>query len=187
MSKAGCEYTYWDTHLKGLEGFDPLEPELLIVLGGAPGVYQADLYPFLKDEINIIEKRLAARRPVLGVCLGAQLMAKALGSDVYVGEQGSEKGWFPIKVNDKGQNSVVNVLDKEHTNMLHWRFQCHLEVNRDILYCWMVNAASQVAEGKIDLKKLKKETDENVKTLQNQTEVFFENWISELRNKQCVK
>jgi GMP synthase (glutamine-hydrolysing) len=71
--------------------------DLLVVLGGPIGVYDQRDYPFLKDEITCIGERLAARKPILGICLGAQLMAAALGARVYRGQHGAEIGWFPIQ------------------------------------------------------------------------------------------
>jgi GMP synthase (glutamine-hydrolysing) len=71
--------------------------DLLIVLGGPIGVYDQQDYPFLTDEIALIAQRLAARKPILGVCLGAQMMAAALGARVYPGQQGAEIGWFPLQ------------------------------------------------------------------------------------------
>jgi GMP synthase-like glutamine amidotransferase len=68
------------TASEDISNFDPLAPDLLVVLGGAPGVYQSEEYPFLKDEAKVLEKRLAADKPTLGICLGAQLMAGCPGS-----------------------------------------------------------------------------------------------------------
>lgn len=70
--------------------------ELLIVLGGPIGVYNVPAYPFLTAELDCIRQRLAAQKPTLGICLGAQLMASALGGRVYPGGNGPEIGWFPI-------------------------------------------------------------------------------------------
>jgi GMP synthase (glutamine-hydrolysing) len=80
--------------------------DLLIVLGGPIGVYDSDAYPFLTHEIETIRKRLEARRPLLGVCLGAQLMAAALGSRVCPGASGAEIGWLRVQFSGTGQAPV---------------------------------------------------------------------------------
>jgi GMP synthase (glutamine-hydrolysing) len=76
--------------------------DLLVVLGGPVGVYESEAYPFLTGEIECIRRRLLAKRPVLGVCLGAQLMAAALGARVYPGRHGAEIGWAPIQFSGTG-------------------------------------------------------------------------------------
>jgi len=103
-----------------LNEIDPLRPELLVVMGGPIGVYQEEDYPFLKDEIEILKARLEADKPTIGVCLGAQLMAVALGSKVYPGANGKEIGWNPLSVTDAGQKTPARHLDVTHTNMFHW-------------------------------------------------------------------
>src|SRR5215470_20091671 len=69
----------------------------LITLGGPMAAYELDKHPFLRSESALIEKAIAAGRPVLGVCLGAQLIAQVLGARVYPGER-REVGWGPVEL-----------------------------------------------------------------------------------------
>jgi GMP synthase (glutamine-hydrolysing) len=77
--------------------------DLLVVLGGPIGVYDNAEYPFLDDEIACIRERINAGKPILGICLGAQLMAAALGARVYPGTNGAEIGWFPLHATPAAQ------------------------------------------------------------------------------------
>ena len=99
--------------------FDPLTPDLLVVLGGPIGVYEDKIYPFLEDEIDAIKTRLDADKPTLGLCLGAQLIAKALGADVYPGRE-KEIGWKTLLLSAAGAASPVRDLSAQHTFMFHW-------------------------------------------------------------------
>jgi GMP synthase (glutamine-hydrolysing) len=67
----------------------------IVVMGGVMGVYERDTYPWLAAELNLISEAVAAGRPYWGVCLGAQLLAAALGADVTPGP-GPELGVRPV-------------------------------------------------------------------------------------------
>ena len=69
---------------------------LLVVLGGPMGVYDADRFPFLGAEIDVLRARLAADRPSIGLCLGAQMLAAAAGSTVFRGARGKVIGVGPV-------------------------------------------------------------------------------------------
>lgn len=97
---------------------DPLAADLVLVMGGPMGVYEADQYPFLQQEINFLKKRISADLPTLGICLGSQLIAAALGEEVYKGSAGQEIGWNPLLV--KAENHPIRHLASNHTNMFHW-------------------------------------------------------------------
>jgi GMP synthase (glutamine-hydrolysing) len=106
LREHGYALTIIDTELGDLGTLDPAEADLLVVLGGEMGVYEADRYPSLHDEVELLRQRLAAERPVLGVCLGAQLMASALGSRVYRGPS-NEIGYRSVEPTDAGAASPV--------------------------------------------------------------------------------
>lgn len=94
--------------------------DLVIVLGGPIGAYDDALYPFLRDEIALIRRRLDFGRPLLGVCLGAQLMARALGAEVRPMPHGhKEIGFAPVSLSASGLASALAPL-AESQPVLHW-------------------------------------------------------------------
>lgn len=91
--------------------------DLLIVLGGPIGVYEEQAYPFLVDEVAALGQRLRAGRPTLGICLGAQLIAKALGARVHPGEH-KEIGFSELTFTSDGLKSPLKHL--AGSPVLHW-------------------------------------------------------------------
>jgi len=104
-----------------LESLDLLAPDLVVVLGGPIGVYETDAYPFLTVEIARLRERLARRLPTLGICLGAQLMAAALGARVYPGARGKEIGWSALRPGNGAQAcpAMADLLAPD-VQVLHW-------------------------------------------------------------------
>lgn len=96
-----------------------IQTDLLIILGGPISVYEMGRYPFLADEFELIHTRLLARKPMIGICLGAQMIAKAMGADVSPMRHGKEIGFSPLKLTFDGQNSVLNEMPIS-THVLHW-------------------------------------------------------------------
>jgi GMP synthase (glutamine-hydrolysing) len=91
----------------------------LIVMGGPMNVDETHLYPFLNAEVKLITQVLQARRPVLGICLGAQLLAKVLGSRVYPNRV-REVGWYPVELLPEAGNDRLFSKVPRTFDVLHW-------------------------------------------------------------------
>jgi GMP synthase (glutamine-hydrolysing) len=91
----------------------------LIVMGGPMGVYEQDRYPHLKDELRLIESALKAEKPVLGVCLGSQLLAAVLGANVSKGPR-REIGWYPIRLSETAPPDPLWSGVPRDLTVLHW-------------------------------------------------------------------
>ena len=121
LYNAGFSVEIIDACTSDLRAIDAVNPDLLVVLGGPIGVYDRDAYPFIEVEIELLRSRLAAKRPTLGICLGAQLMAAALGGRVYPGMHGRELGWAPIQAgSDFPVPAWFAVLLAPGLRVLHW-------------------------------------------------------------------
>lgn len=93
--------------------------DLLIVMGGPMGVYDYSQYPWLELEKKAIKSAIAAGKRVLGVCLGAQLIASTLGSQVSKNPQ-REIGWFDVQSNPQLENTFFANIFPERYEPLHW-------------------------------------------------------------------
>jgi GMP synthase (glutamine-hydrolysing) len=117
VSSRGYGVRYHDAGVQPIDAETFLAPDLLVVLGGPIGVYERDAYPFIAAEVAAIAERLKANKPMLGICLGAQMMAAALGAGVAPGPK-KEIGWAPLTLTAAGQRSVLAPLAA--TPVLHW-------------------------------------------------------------------
>lgn len=119
LRRRGFEISYLEAGVDDLLGRDAAADDLVVVLGGPIGAYETENYPFLVPEIAFIERRLKVARPVICICLGAQLMARALGARVYPGAA-KEIGWSPLSLTAAGAASPLRHLALERTEVLHW-------------------------------------------------------------------
>jgi GMP synthase (glutamine-hydrolysing) len=119
MQREGWEVGFRDVATDDLADPSIAEAGLLIVLGGPIGAYETAAYPFLTSELALIEHRLARDRPVLGICLGSQLMAAALGSRVFAGPV-KEIGWGRVELTMAGIGSCLGPLGEDGAVVLHW-------------------------------------------------------------------
>jgi len=186
LQERGYRVHYVDPAVADLASVDAEAPDLLVVLGGPIGAFDDARYPFLAAELALIERRLAAARPLLGICLGAQLIARALGAGVApMGVK--EIGFGALELTAAGKGSALACL--AGVPVLHWhgdRFeippgalhlaatptcanqafalganvlglQFHLEADGAQLERWLVGHASELAQAGIDPRSLREQ------------------------------
>jgi GMP synthase (glutamine-hydrolysing) len=119
MRREGWEVSVRDAAIDDLSRDSMADAGLLIVLGGPIGAYETEAYPFVRSELALLEYRLARDLPVLGICLGSQLMAKALGSRVFAGPV-KEIGWGRVELTEAGAASCLGPLADQDAVVLHW-------------------------------------------------------------------
>jgi GMP synthase (glutamine-hydrolysing) len=181
----GYRIEYFDAPTGDLAALDVLAPDLLVVLGGPIGVYEEDRYPFLAAELALVKQRLESKRALLGICLGAQMIARARGARVFPGPT-KEIGWAPVTLTEAGAQSALAPL-AQGTSVLHWHgdtfdlpagavclastatytqqafsigsqvlgLQFHLEACGPRLESWLVGHATELAHAGIDLEALR--------------------------------
>ena len=208
LTARGHAVRYLEAPLHDLADVDPLAADLLVVLGGPIGVYQSDLYPFLDAETALLERRLAAGRATLGICLGSQLLAKTLGARVYASGY-KEIGWAPITLTEEGSTSPLRHL--ESTPVLHWHgdtfdlpegavrlastrvcrnqafswgtavlaLQFHAEAAGRSLEAWFVGHTGEIAATPgLSVPQLRSDTARCTPMLERAGKAFFEEWLT---------
>lgn len=195
-------------------GIDDLRPALqyeglTIILGGPIGVYETEDFPFLSTEIELLTERLAAHQPTLGICLGAQLIARALGAEVYAGEV-KEIGWSCIELKAVDAQPLSALED---IPVLHWHgdtftlpehaellasspfypnqafrvganilaLQFHIEVTASSLERWFVGHRVELAQAEVDIRSLREENHRYAGDLEQQAEKVLRQYLEQLK------
>ena len=186
-----------------------LSADLVVVLGGPIGVYEEDKYPWLLDEIEGLRSRLARHEPTIGICLGAQLMAAALGSRVYPGT-GKEIGWKRVDLADAERRSSLSHL--RDIEMLHWHgdtfdlppgstllastehtrhqafslgdfglaIQFHPEVDGRQIERWLIGHTCELAHARISVQELRQQTERLARQSAKAGRAMLADWLTQL-------
>ncbi|TFC40017.1 glutamine amidotransferase [Cryobacterium sp. TMT2-14] len=209
LREYGYSIRYVDTLKEDVRALDPREADLLVVLGGEMGVYEADEFPALHAEIDLLTQRLGASLPVFGVCLGAQLMASALGSRVYRGPT-NEIGYRSVEPTKAGATSPLRHVSGVPVFQWHsdtfdlpdgvtrlagspqygneafgigdWALavQFHPEVTEEMHEVWLAASEAEVAAEGFDVGDLRRERERYSSGMQNASRSMFSEWLDGL-------
>ncbi len=114
------EYSLRSTHLWKNEKLPSVHDlDFLIILGGPMNIYEDEKFPWLVAEKKIIEQALRHKKKILGVCLGAQLLAEVLGAAVFKNDQ-KEIGWFPVELTAEGKKCLALEGLHNFRTVFHW-------------------------------------------------------------------
>lgn len=184
--------------------------DLVVMLGGPISVNDTEDYPFLAQEIALAKARIGAGRPTLGICLGAQIMARAIGGTVRPGPD-KEIGWRPVSLSAAGRASVLAPL--EDVAVLHWHgeicelppeteslartpacatqafipgpralaLQFHVEAGADGIEPWLVGHTGEIsATPGVSVAGLRADSTRLGPTLRAPADSMFHRWLSEV-------
>ncbi|MFO1300677.1 MAG: glutamine amidotransferase [Burkholderiaceae bacterium] len=186
-----------------------ISADLVVVLGGPIGVYEEDKYPWILDEIDGLRSRLARQAPTIGICLGAQLMAAALGARVYPGS-GKEIGWARVDLADSERRSSLSHL--RDIEVLHWHgdtfdlpvgstllastahtphqafsvgdfalaIQFHPEVDGAHFERWLIGHTCELAHARISVRELRLQTERSARRCATAGQAMLADWLAQL-------
>ena len=210
LAAAGFTVRYHEVGTHDLRALEPDAADLLVVLGGPIGAYEDTAYPFLKDELDVIGRRLTMGRPLMGICLGAQLIARAAGARVFP-SGAREIGFAPIMLSEAGARSCLKPFAKDPLT-LHWHgdtfdlptgaerlastalcenqafaigsavigFQFHPEADGRGIEKWLVGHAVELAGARIDVPRLRAEAHAYSKRLARKGRAVAAAWLDAL-------
>jgi GMP synthase (glutamine-hydrolysing) len=209
LTKAGYRLHLLEAGQDAIEGTLLQDPDLLIVLGGPISANDREDYPFLNENIVMLEQRLHSGKPTLGICLGAQLIAVALGSRIHPMPE-KEIGWSPIELTEAGQHSCLRHLD--NTPVLHWHgeafelprnanrlastplcpqqafsigntilgLQFHIEVTASVLERWYIGHTLELAQAGISIPQLRRDSQTHAPVLKSKATTCINEWLASL-------
>lgn len=198
---------YVDAGTTDLSQLNNDEIDVLIILGGAISANNEDTYPCIGQELALIKQRLLADQPMIGICLGAQLIAKALGAAVKKGHA-YEFGWFPLHATTDAP--LLAHFTGTDTSMFHWHYetfdlpegatllassalyenqiyrwgqntlalQCHPEVQANTLENWLIGNAFEISHAGLNVNALRQESQLKAPMLEKATAAFFADWLT---------
>lgn len=210
LQARGYTVRHVDAAVEDLPVADALAADLLVVLGGPIGAFDEPRYPFLGRELELVRARVAHRAPTLGICLGAQLIARALGANVYPMAGGPEIGFGALTLTDQGQRSALAGL--RDTPVLHWHgdqfdipvgatrlagtaagpnqafeyggsvlgLQFHLEADLRNFEHWLVGHACELARAGIDPATLRAQAPAVQADLRGAARAVFNDWLDRI-------
>jgi GMP synthase (glutamine-hydrolysing) len=209
LEQAGYRIFFLEAGLHDLKALDPAAADVLFVLGAPVGVHNNATYPFLDDEIALLKSRLVRNKPVFGICLGAQLIATALGAKVYP-SGGKEIGFAPVALTGAGLQSPLSHL--AGVPVLHWHgdtfdlpdgaahlaatglcpnqafavgrnvmaVQFHPEADCRKIERWLIGHACELAGAGIDPRTIREDAQKYGPVLQGAAEKLMTDWLEGL-------
>lgn len=206
LHERGLGFHYVDAPSGDFADAAPEQHDLLVVLGGPIGAFDDDAYPFLRDELALLQRWLASGKPILGICLGAQLLARLMGASVQAMAH-KEIGYAPLQLTAAGKASPLRYLDG--LPVLHWHgdefavpqtatllaasaacphqafavgknilaLQFHLEARPERLEYWLVGHACELAQAKIAPQQLRAQAKAHGAVLQQAAKRVLAEWL----------
>ncbi|MFN3785984.1 MAG: glutamine amidotransferase, partial [Thiothrix sp.] len=215
LEQRGYTLRYCDVGVDSLTTLHNAQIGLLVVLGAPIGAYDDALYPFLTAEMALITARLQQGLPTLGICLGAQLMARALGAPVAP-MPAKEIGFAPLSLTAAGSQSVLRYLPAG-LPVLHWHgdqfaipaglaslaqtplcphqafavgnhalaLQFHLEADANRIEQWLIGHCAELLSAGVDLSVLRQQAAEYGTALRQAGAAVIGAWLDALESGQC--
>ena len=209
LRNTGYDVSYIDVQREGIPPLPALQADLLVVLGGPIGAYEEHKYPFLSDELRLLDMRLSSRRPTIGICLGAQLMARALGAHVYPSGV-KEIGYGTLELTSDGLASPLRHLGQNDV-VLHWHgdtfdlpagadllastekfenqafslgatalgLQFHAEIDSTDIESWLVGHAAELASAGLDARLIRSNALSYGRDVERRAAAFLGEWLRE--------